>query len=126
MTDPLLRLETQGSDIVITPLPGTNYQVTFRKLADYPGISASHNIQEEPDPSYHSVRVSCPRLANRRTINGAGDARSSPQAVRAKNGSEPIWSYRTLAKVRFRVKSGHQSSAMELVCYVPQADNARF
>ena len=48
MTHPLLRLETQGSDIVIT-LPGTSYQVTFRKLADYPGISASHNIQDERD-----------------------------------------------------------------------------
>ena len=33
----------------------------FRSSADYPGISASHNIQEEPDLSYHSVRVSCPR-----------------------------------------------------------------
>ena len=49
MTDPLLRLETQVA-ISSSPLPGTNYQVTFRKLADYPGISASHNIQEEPDP----------------------------------------------------------------------------
>ena len=40
MTDPLLRLETQGSDIVITPA-GHELPVTFRKLADYPGISPS-------------------------------------------------------------------------------------
>jgi hypothetical protein len=51
MTDPLLRLETQGSDIVIT-LPGTSYEVSFRKLDDYPGISASHNMQDERDAPF--------------------------------------------------------------------------
>jgi hypothetical protein len=47
MTHEMLKLEMQGSDIVIT-LPGTSYQVTFRK-AEYPGLTASHNIQEDRD-----------------------------------------------------------------------------
>jgi hypothetical protein len=48
MTDPRLRLEIQGSEFVIT-MPGTSFQVTFRKLVDYPGISASHNMQDDRD-----------------------------------------------------------------------------
>ena len=43
MTEPRLRIEVLGSDIIVT-LPGTS-------LADYPGISASHNIQDERDAS---------------------------------------------------------------------------
>jgi hypothetical protein len=43
MIDPVLRLEMQDTEFVIT-VPGTSYQVTFRQLADGPGISASHNI----------------------------------------------------------------------------------
>jgi hypothetical protein len=48
MTDPRLRLETHGSDIVIT-MPGTSYQVTFRKPANGPGLGASHNVQDDDD-----------------------------------------------------------------------------
>jgi hypothetical protein len=33
----------------IISLPGSNYQVTFQRLADVPGISASHNIQDDED-----------------------------------------------------------------------------
>jgi hypothetical protein len=48
MTNPVLRLEMkmEGSEFVIT-MPGTSYQVTFRKLADGPGLSASHNIRDD-------------------------------------------------------------------------------
>ena len=48
MNEPRLKLETQDGAIVIS-LPGTSYEVTFRKLADGPGISASHNIQDDAD-----------------------------------------------------------------------------
>jgi hypothetical protein len=48
MTDPRLRPETQGSDIVIT-MPGTSYQVRFRKPANGPGLGASHNMQDDND-----------------------------------------------------------------------------
>ena len=48
MTDPLLRLEMQDTEFVIT-MPGTSYQVTFRQLADGLGFSASHNIRDDPD-----------------------------------------------------------------------------
>jgi hypothetical protein len=37
MTDPLLRLEMRDTEFVIT-MPGTSYQVTFRQLADGPGL----------------------------------------------------------------------------------------
>jgi hypothetical protein len=50
MNEPRLKLETQEGAIVIS-LPGTSYEVTFRKLADGPGISASHNIQDDEDAS---------------------------------------------------------------------------
>jgi hypothetical protein len=46
MTDPVLRLDMQDTEFVIT-MPGTSYQVTFRQLADGPGISASHNIRRD-------------------------------------------------------------------------------
>ena len=46
MTNPLLRLEMRDNEFVIT-MPGTNYQVTFRQLADGPGLSASHNIRRD-------------------------------------------------------------------------------
>jgi hypothetical protein len=46
MTDPVLRLEMQDTEFVIT-MPGTSYQVTFRRLADGPGLSASHNIRRD-------------------------------------------------------------------------------
>jgi hypothetical protein len=48
MNDPRLKLETLDGGIVIS-LPGTNYQVTFRRLAEGPGISASHNIRADED-----------------------------------------------------------------------------
>ena len=46
MTNPLLRLEMRDNEFVIT-MPGTSYQVTFRQLADGPGLSASHNIRRD-------------------------------------------------------------------------------
>ncbi len=46
MIDPLLRLEMRDTEFVIT-MPGTSYQVTFRQLADGPGLSASHNISRD-------------------------------------------------------------------------------
>ena len=49
MTDLVLRLEMKGTEFVIT-MPGTSYQVTFRKLADGPGFSASHNIRDDWGP----------------------------------------------------------------------------
>jgi len=48
VNDPRLKLETLGGAIVIS-LPGTNYQVTFRRVAEGPGISASHNIIDDAD-----------------------------------------------------------------------------
>jgi hypothetical protein len=48
MTDPFLRVEMRDGEIVIA-MVGTNYQVTFRELADFPGLSASHNIRDDPD-----------------------------------------------------------------------------
>ena len=46
MNDPRLKLEMQDGAIVIS-LPGTNYQVTYRRLADSSGMSASHNITDD-------------------------------------------------------------------------------
>ena len=63
MTDPVLRLEMEGSREFVITMPGTSYKVTFRELADGPGLSASHNIRDDRD-AYHSVGVSCPRLAS--------------------------------------------------------------
>ena len=48
VNDPRLKLETLGGAIVIS-LPGTTYQVTFRRVAEGPGISASHNIIDDAD-----------------------------------------------------------------------------
>jgi hypothetical protein len=48
MTDSRLRLEMQENQIVIT-LPGTSYEVTFRKPANGPGLGASHNMQDDHD-----------------------------------------------------------------------------
>jgi hypothetical protein len=45
MTDPVLRLEMEGSREFVITMPGTSYKVTFRELADGPGLSASHNIR---------------------------------------------------------------------------------
>jgi hypothetical protein len=56
VNDPRLKLETLGGAIVIS-LPGTNYQVTFRRVAEGPGISASHNIIDDE----------CPLLGAKRT-----------------------------------------------------------
>src|SRR4249920_523745 len=47
MTDPVLRLEMEGSREFVITMPGTSYQVTFRQLADGPGLSASHNIRRD-------------------------------------------------------------------------------
>jgi hypothetical protein len=54
MNDPRLKLETLDGAIVIS-LPGTNYQVTFQRLAEVPGISASHNILDDPDAPITSL-----------------------------------------------------------------------
>jgi hypothetical protein len=48
MNDPRLKLEMQEGAIVIS-LPGTNYQVTYRRLADSPGMRASHNLTDDQD-----------------------------------------------------------------------------
>jgi hypothetical protein len=48
MNDPRLKLEMHDGAIVIS-LPGTNYQVTYRRLADSPGMSASHNLMDDED-----------------------------------------------------------------------------
>jgi hypothetical protein len=48
MNEPRLKLETQEGAIVIS-LPGTSYEVTFRKLVDGLGIRASHNIEDDED-----------------------------------------------------------------------------
>jgi hypothetical protein len=41
--------DAQGLDFT---LPGTNYRITFRKLADIPGISGAHDIrQDDPEAS---------------------------------------------------------------------------
>ena len=47
MTDPVLRLEMEGSREFVITMPGTSYKVTFRELADGPGLSASHNIWDD-------------------------------------------------------------------------------
>ena len=47
MTEPVLRLEMKGSDEFVITMRGTSYQVTFRKLADGPGFSASHDMRDE-------------------------------------------------------------------------------
>jgi len=43
-----LHVEVLDDEFVIT-MPGTSYKVTFRKLADGPGLSASHNIRDDQD-----------------------------------------------------------------------------
>jgi hypothetical protein len=48
MNDPRLKLEMHDGAIVIS-LPGTNYQVTYRRPADSPGMSASHNLMDDED-----------------------------------------------------------------------------
>jgi hypothetical protein len=48
MNDPRLKLEMHDGEIVIS-LPGTSYQVTFRRLADSLGMSALHNIMDDED-----------------------------------------------------------------------------
>jgi hypothetical protein len=48
MNNPRLKLEMQEGAIVIS-LPGTNYQVTYRRLADSPGMRASHNLTDDQD-----------------------------------------------------------------------------
>jgi hypothetical protein len=47
MTD--LRLEMEGSCEFVITMPGTSYKVTFRGLADGPGLSAPHNIRDDRD-----------------------------------------------------------------------------
>ena len=60
-----------------------------------------------------------PPRRRHRVILGAGDARSSPQAVRAKNGSEPIWRLPHSRKSPLWVKSGHQSGdGVGLLCAI--------
>jgi hypothetical protein len=54
MSDPRLKLETVDGAIAIS-VPGTNYQVTFRKVAEVPGISASHDILEDADAPITSL-----------------------------------------------------------------------
>ena len=49
MTDPVLRLEMEGSREFVITMSGTSYKVTFRELADGPGLSASHKIRDDPD-----------------------------------------------------------------------------
>jgi hypothetical protein len=49
MTEPVLRLEMEGSGEFVITMPGTRYQVTFRQLADGSGLSASHDIRDDPD-----------------------------------------------------------------------------
>ena len=61
----------------------------------------------------------CHPRRRHRVILGAGDARSSPQAVRAKNGSEPIWRLPHSRKSPLWVKSGHQSGdGVGLLCAI--------
>ena len=43
-----LHVEVLDDEFVIT-MPGTSYKVTFRELADGPGLSASHNIRDDRD-----------------------------------------------------------------------------
>ena len=61
----------------------------------------------------------CHPRRRHRVILGAGDARSSPQAVRAKNGSESIWRLPHSRKSPLWVKSGHQSGdGVGLLCAI--------
>jgi len=48
MNEPRLKLETNDGAIVIS-LPGTSYEVTFRKLVNGLGMRASHNIEDDKD-----------------------------------------------------------------------------
>jgi hypothetical protein len=57
MTDPVLRLEMEGSREFVITMPGTSYKVTFRELADGPGLSASHNIRDDRDAPTRAWRV---------------------------------------------------------------------
>ena len=65
MTDPFLRVEMRDGEIVIA-MVGTNYRVTFRELADFPGLSASHNIRDDPDApiTRHEFLAAAWKLAN--------------------------------------------------------------
>jgi hypothetical protein len=54
MNDPRLKLEMQDGEIIIS-LPGTSYQVIFRRLADLSGMSCSHNIQHDADAPITSI-----------------------------------------------------------------------
>jgi hypothetical protein len=50
---PELKVEVaDDAKALIVTLPGTNYQITYRKLDDPPGISGAHDLrQDDPEAS---------------------------------------------------------------------------
>jgi hypothetical protein len=87
MNEPRLKLETQDCTIIIS-LPGTSYQVTFRKLADDPGMSASHNIQDDEDAPQSLHWSSRPRVGCRQ---GQGARASGGLCSVGFGGRPPLW-----------------------------------
>jgi hypothetical protein len=59
MANPVFRVELRDGEIVIT-MPGTNYKVTFRKLADALR-AATHELRSDLDAPKPAC-VSCPSL----------------------------------------------------------------
>jgi hypothetical protein len=84
MNEPRLKLETQDCTIIIS-LPGTSHQVTSRKLADDPGMSASHDIQDDEDAPNHFIGVS------RRCRQGQGARALGGLCSVGFGGRPPLW-----------------------------------
>jgi hypothetical protein len=52
-SEPKLKIEViDDARALVVTLPGTSYQITYRKLADIPGVSGTHDLrQDDPDAS---------------------------------------------------------------------------
>jgi hypothetical protein len=48
--EPQLKVEVmEGARAIVITLPGTKYQITYRKLGDIPGVSGEHDLRQD-DP----------------------------------------------------------------------------
>jgi hypothetical protein len=47
-SEPKLKVEVmEDARALVITLPGTNYQITYRKLDDIPGISGAHDLRQD-------------------------------------------------------------------------------
>jgi hypothetical protein len=52
-SEPKFKVEViEDARALVITLPGTHYHITYRKLADIPGMSGAHDLrQDDPDAS---------------------------------------------------------------------------